>query len=58
MSFVANIYVKRAVFRKKFQLKKLIKMKLTETVYLKMEHFFVREVEPLPELEELNGKQR
>ena len=33
-------------------------MKLTEMVYLKMEHFFVREVEPLPELEEINGKQR
>ena len=25
MSFVTNIYVKRAVFQKKFQLKKLIK---------------------------------
>ena len=33
-------------------------MKLTETVYLKMEPFFFREVEPLPELEEINEKQR
>ena len=33
-------------------------MKLTETIYLKMEHFFVRRVEPLPELEEINEKQR
>ena len=33
-------------------------MKLTETVYLQMEHFLVREVEPLPELEEINEKER